>query len=678
MFLSNGTIIPAQVDTLADRTPIFADASYYATSALELLGTYAAYSALYKSQVWVGIVIRKLAMATARMPFEVKEHVAHLDSKPEDGPLTALLTRPNERMSGFKLWEWTSSTRDIYGEAFWLKMRDEKGVVRELHPMHPANVIARRNIEGGLEYIYSSGTRNVSMLPPIPEEDVVAFTTYNPDNLTRGLSNLEGLRMTLLNEDAARRATQAFWKNGLRPSVVLSHPSELSQPAMDRLKANMDARHAGADNMGGSLVLEEGLTTTTMQLTAEEMQYIEGRKLNREEVCAAYDVPPPVVHILDHATFSNITEQLRSQYRDTMAPRFVGLESVINHQLVPDFYPDRGVYTRFNMDEVLRGDFEVRATSVGNLIEKGVMKPSEARPMFGLPAAGDVADKLYANAALQELGTPMRRVSITESTAPTSAAEALADATVAATNDAATGDPAAAGKAITHSLISRIGRIGRKATTKDIRAGLVTGHQKELDKFFARQHASVKAAVGKKAAGAFDPSAWDGDLATILHSLSAATAKVIGAKVAADLGGEYDGASIADYLTTNAASTAKSINATTADQIATALEDAANDEDAIDGLFDGEIAARSSQISLTRVAVIGGLAAQVAARLSKAKTKTWIVTSGKPRASHAAMDGETVELNTPFSNGMNGPGDYYGGADEVAGRTCDLDFSTEG
>jgi hypothetical protein len=223
-----------------------------------------------------------------------------------------------------------------------------------------------------------------------------------------------------------------------------------------------------------------------------------------------------------------------------------------------------------------------------------------------------------------------------------------------------------------------MGRVGRKATTKDIRAGLVEGHKSELDKFFARQHASVKAAVSKKAAGVFDAAAWDGDLATILHSLSEATAKAIGAKVAADLGGEYDGASIADYLTSNSASTAKQINATTADQIAAALQDAANDEDAVDGLFDGEIAARSSQISLTRVAVIGGLAALVAARTNKAKTKTWIVTSAKPRPSHAAMDGETVELNTPFSNGMSGPGDYSGGADEVAGCDCDLDFSTEG
>jgi hypothetical protein len=232
--------------------------------------------------------------------------------------------------------------------------------------------------------VYSNGTVNTSELPTIPAEDVVAFTTYNPDNLTRGLSTLEALRMTLLNEDAARRATASMWAKGARPAMILTTDQSLSEGASKRLKAQFDAAHAGADNTGSTVVFEEGVKAQVVQLSAEEMQYIESRKLNREEVCAAYDVPPPVVHILDHATFSNITEQLRSQYRDTMAPRFVNFESVIDHQLVPDFYPDRDVFTRFNMEEVLRGDFETKATATCRCGTR-VHDRQRGRGLFGLP-----------------------------------------------------------------------------------------------------------------------------------------------------------------------------------------------------------------------------------------------------------------------------------------------------
>jgi hypothetical protein len=223
-----------------------------------------------------------------------------------------------------------------------------------------------------------------------------------------------------------------------------------------------------------------------------------------------------------------------------------------------------------------------------------------------------------------------------------------------------------------------MGRVGRKATAKDIRSGLVAGHQVELDKFFARQRAAVKAGVAKKAYAL--PASWDADLAATLGGLSTATAKALGTKVAADLGGTYDGADIADWLAANSKATAKRINATTADEITAALENAAEGEDpgdTIDGLFDGEVSARSGQIALTAVAVVGGLASQVAARQSGAKTKTWVVTSGNPRSLHSAMDGETVPLGETFSNGMDGPGDFSGGADEVAGCQCDLSFSTD-
>lgn len=411
MILSNGLpILGSQIDTIGDSTPILANASYYSNNSLGLLGMWAAYGALYKTQLWVSIVIRKLANGTARIPLDLKHQEDNSNQSAASGPLVDLLQEPNPRLSGWRLWQWTSSTFDTYGEAFWLKLRDANGRVRELHPMHPTNVIVRRDeITGELFYLYSAGVRNVTLLPPIPAADVVAFINYNPDNLVRGVSNLESLRMTLLNEDASRRATASFWKNGARPGVVLEHPAELSDGAQKRIQAAWNENHAGADVMGGTAILEEGMKANIIQLSAVEMQYIESRKLNREEVCAAYDVPPPVVHILDNATYSNITEQMRSMYRDTMAPRFVMFESVINHQLVPDFYNTAdAVFSQFNMDDVMRGDFETRATAVATLVQNAILKPAEGRPMFGLDDAGPESHKLYGNAALVPLGTAPR------------------------------------------------------------------------------------------------------------------------------------------------------------------------------------------------------------------------------------------------------------------------------
>lgn len=360
----------------------------------------AAYGALYRSQPMVYTLVRKLAVSTARIPLKTFTRDGDDGRAPaRDSAIARLLRRPNPMMGPKRLWLWTASTRELYGEAIWLKARNEAGQVVALWPMHPSHVGTRRNREtGALEYSLLGGRLVV------PARDVVHFASYNPDSTVRGLSACEPLRHTLEMEYRATRANAAMWKNGARPSVVLKHPKTLSEPAQARLRAMWDTAYAGVDNWGRAAILEEGVEADLLQLNAVEMQYVEGRRLGREECCGAWDVPPPVVHILDRATFSNITEQMRSMYRDTMAPRFDEYEDTLLQQLVPDFAlldgPD--VYLEFVLDAVLRGDTESRVTANAQAIQTGQLTPNEARRRENLPDV-EGGDQLFLNAALMPL-----------------------------------------------------------------------------------------------------------------------------------------------------------------------------------------------------------------------------------------------------------------------------------
>jgi HK97 family phage portal protein len=424
VILSDGRPLGFAPQALGEVVPIAASTGYfYPDQGIDLLNQFALYGQMYRAQPWLATVVDKVAASAARLSFNswdlggAGEKVLDTSS-----PFAQLWKRPCPIMHRFAFWRWTFSTYEVYGEAFWLKMRTG-GRVTGLFPMHPSRTLVKRltpqqqaNLDypTNIQYVFTLGVASAGLLTA-SEDDVVPFLRYNPDNLMRGLSRVEPLRSTLYNEDASRRAVESWWKRGARPSLMISAPNGLTQTAYDRLSQMVGKVHGGADQMGGTLVLEEGAKPVAVQLSAEEMQYIQSRVLNREEVCGVYDVPPPVIHILDHATFSNITEQMRSMYRDTMAPRLEDVESVIEHHLtIPDFDADGTTEGRFALDEVLRGDFETRAKAVGDLIERGVMKPSEARPLFDLDDAGPVANKLYANAALQELGRPAERVTITE------------------------------------------------------------------------------------------------------------------------------------------------------------------------------------------------------------------------------------------------------------------------
>lgn len=387
MFLSHGALV-------STKTPISLTGSSYFPSMPPMAGGSwpSAYAGMFTSQLWVYVLVTKLAKAQARLPLPVYERGELDRSKRDDHPLAALLRSPNPALSGHGLQLWTSSTYDIYGHTFWYKQR-KGGTVVGLYPLHPASMTYD---EAKSNWRFDNGKL---VMDDIADTDLVHFRSFHPDSTTLGLSPLEPLRSTLENEWSARTATSSFWKRGARPGFALIHKGTLSEPAAVRLKKQFNGIAAGSDKTGETLVLEEGMEPKPLTLTAEEAQYIETRKLNREEVCAAYDVPPPVVHILDRATFSNITEQMRSMYRDTMGGRLPVFEAAIEIDLRAAEWPGDNVYAEFLMDEVLRGDFETRQDALN---KANHMTIAEKRKVENLPFIAGT-DRIFLNTATMPL-----------------------------------------------------------------------------------------------------------------------------------------------------------------------------------------------------------------------------------------------------------------------------------
>jgi HK97 family phage portal protein len=445
------------------------------------------YAELYKRQLWVSVVVNKRAGMVARLPLPVYERGVQGRKRAPQHPYARLLSRPNAKHDPFLFWTWTCSTWDVYGEAMWGKVRDSGGRPVELLPLHPTAM----TLEDNGSWTYRSDSIEVQN---IRAEDIVHFTTYNPEGLGRGMSRLEPLRDTLANEAASRNATSSFWSKGARPGFALTHQGNLSQPAADRLRVQFDSLHAGVENTGKTVILEEGMTAQSLTINNHDAQYIETRKLNREEVVAAYDMPPPAVHILDHATFSNITEQFRSVYRDTMAPVLGYFESVLEHQLrgsvrrgasEPDFGDE--VYAEFLLDEVLRGSFEARQDAYD---KAKYMTLAEKRERENLPFI-DGTDVILVNTAEQPL-------------------DMLGAVTAARINGSA-GSATAAGALPAEAVRSLMGRLSRQKSLDEIDTAALTsglnGHTPTV----------LSALADEKSAG--------GDLASFRTRLRALTAQ---------------------------------------------------------------------------------------------------------------------------------------------------------
>src|SRR5437588_11710782 len=191
-------------------------------------------------------------------------------------------------MSPSAFWEWTAATIEIYGETYWIKLREGRGdQLTSLIPMHPSLLQIFRDTDGQEMYRFMGRPNKV-----FPRKDVVPFKEFNPDNTMRGMSRLEPLRSTLANEDSARRSMASTWKNGTRPSGVVTSERELGTLGRERLKMAFQSEHEGTGNHGRVVVLEDGVTFAPIEANAVEMAYLQARELNREEVAGVFDLPP--------------------------------------------------------------------------------------------------------------------------------------------------------------------------------------------------------------------------------------------------------------------------------------------------------------------------------------------------------------------------------------------------
>ena len=503
MLLSNGVLLKGQTTIWEGTTATW-------PSDLRIGDQWSSYAELYRRQLWVNVVVDKRAKAAARLPFKVYERSGAGRADASSSAFGQLMARPSKSVDPFLFWTWTLSTKDIHGEAFWLKTRDAGGRPVELHPIHPTKVIDDTDENGDTTWKIRFRHGDVD----IARRDLVHFREFNPGTLLRGMSKLEPLRSTLENEDGARRANSSMWRNGGRPSVYLQHPKSLSSTGVaERLRAQWNDIHAGVDNWAKAAVLEEGMTANHIPLNVEELQYIESRKLNREEVCAAFDMAPPVVHILDRATFSNITEQHRSMYRDTMGTVLGSLESTVETELRDGRYasdkpPDFGdaFYGEFLLEEVLRGDFEARAEA---LQKADYLTIAEKREIENRPFI-EGTDYIFLNSASLPLGPDGLLVQPTTAESGQGSPEEIAQMLqkiylavgVVITEDEAREIANRAGAGLTGPgptaavdatvVRSVLGRLGRAKTLADVRPdALVAGLNGEavpvLEQFIAAQ-----------------------------------------------------------------------------------------------------------------------------------------------------------------------------------------------
>lgn len=286
---------------------------------------------------------------------------------------------PNDFMTSQEFWELLVTCLCLRGNFYAYKVNGLGGRVAELLPIDPGSVEPKLDERWNPVYrvTFPDGTTDV-----LGQDKIWHVRLMTLDGLV-GLNPIAYAREAIaLGLDTEEHGAQLF-RNGAVTTGVLQTEQTLSDAAYKRLKKDFEERHGGLANNHKPMILEGGLQWKPISLNAEDSQFLETRKFQRDEICSIFRVPPHLVANMERATFSNIEHQGLNFVNYSLVPYLTRIEHRVQVGLLrPD--EQTRYYAKFNSGALLRGDLKARYESYGRGIQWGILSPNDCRELEDL------------------------------------------------------------------------------------------------------------------------------------------------------------------------------------------------------------------------------------------------------------------------------------------------------
>ena len=603
---------------------------------------------LYQTQANIRAVVDFLSNSIAQLPLEVYTRNAETDRNRDRTSMAALtLWRPNSDQTEYEFIRALAIEYFVFGAVYVWVLPDDSPSGFQLRIVPTDWIIGTDFSNAYAPDSIRLCTKNGGTAVDVPRSEFIQFRTYSAGNPGGYLSPISALRQTLEEQIQAGKFRKQLWASSGRLNAQIIRPKDV-QPFDDETRKRFidtfrSSWGAGGSKAGSIPLMEDGMEIKPFQTSFKEQQWQESVTLSREDVAAAYGVNPSLIWHTGTQTYASAKDNARALYADCLGPVLQMLQQRINSFLLPRLGATPDTYVEFDLTEKLKGSFEERASILQASVGGPWLTRNEARADNNLPPV-DGGDELIVplNVLMGGQASPQ-------------------DTHMEESPALPPGRPSENSKSAEPEI-----RIKARSTKEEDEKTAEV-----LKKFFERQKKSVLPKMGAKAASWWDKKRWDKELADDLEPELDEISDFHGESTAKLLGYGYNADRTRKYIRTLAEARAEIINESTYSKLKDAEEPG--------GAFDKR--------ALVDAVVIGGTLALTCAAFGTRESvqqaqengfdrqvyKRW-VTGDNPRPAHAAMNGEEVPIDEPFSNGLNWPGDDMGPADETCGCNCSTEI----
>lgn len=325
--------------------------------------------------------VSRLSNSLASLPLKLYREFA-----PENTEVADLLANsPNPNMSSFDFIRTMETIRNTKGNAYAMKEYDARYQVKALHLLDPDRVEPVIEADTGelwYQILGDKGTYYVHNMDIIHVKHIHGFGH-------KGISPLDVLRNTIDFDQDVRKFTLDTLDSSIKASFILKYNTNLSP---EKKKENLENFKQFYKENGGVLIQESGVTIDPIERNFIDPKVFEVEKITRSRVAIVYNLPLHMLGETEGVNYNSMEQMGLEFVQSTMIPIVRQYEQEFNRKLLSREDRLRGLYFKFNVNALLRGDMKTRGDFYFKGVRSGLFKPNEIRAWEELPPVpgGDV------------------------------------------------------------------------------------------------------------------------------------------------------------------------------------------------------------------------------------------------------------------------------------------------
>lgn len=346
----------------------------------------------FRDRVWANRCVKLLSSSATQVGMKVKVAGEWTD----EHRLLDLMRRPSPRDPALMFFEWSILWAEVVGDWFWEIVPAIDGGISYLWPLKSHLVEIKPGPGGPAGYVYDPNMNGVNVIeydsvdPFDPKvhggggRSVVMAGRYpNPFDDLYGMAPMRAAKDAIISDYYMTRYDQKFFANSGRPDLIIGFKGKLDD---DQRKANRQVweEFKGVDKAHKAAILSGEPDVTLLTQNQRDVEYAEGRRMSREEQCAAFGVFPVLVGDMTKATYNNFENAEPIFWKITMIPKLAYFSEWANAVLVP-YYDDVEEFA-FDVSEVpaLAKAEGWRSDRVQKEVVGGLRTPNEGKAALGL------------------------------------------------------------------------------------------------------------------------------------------------------------------------------------------------------------------------------------------------------------------------------------------------------